>query len=184
MTETAMNISNPHDGERRPGTVGFPLPGVEVRLTQDTSEIELRGPNVFAGYWDRPDANAAAFTPDGWFRTGDVAARDADGYVRIVGRLKELIITGGYNVYPREVEDVLRGHPAVEDAAVVGLPSPEWGEQVAAFVVASTTLDPDDVLSFAAQRLASYKRPRVLRLVDDLPRNALGKVLKHELRRP
>ncbi|MPZ72614.1 MAG: AMP-binding protein [Nitriliruptorales bacterium] len=182
MTETVMNISNPYDGERRPGTVGFPLPGTEIRLTGDTSEIQLRGPNVFSGYWERADANAEAFTDDGWFRSGDSGARDPDGYVRIVGRLKELIITGGYNVYPREVEEVLRAHPGVNDVAVVGLPSAQWGEQVAAFVVPAGVLNPDDLLEYAAVRLAAYKRPRVLRLVDSLPHNALGKVLKHELR--
>src|SRR5581483_1626621 len=112
MTETGMNVSNPYAGERRPGTVGFPLPGVELRLATD-GEIQLRGPNVFTGYWGRPEATAAAFTPDGWFRTGDVGEHDADGYLRLVGRARELIITGGLNVYPREVEDVLLEHPAV-----------------------------------------------------------------------
>ena len=182
MTETAMNISNPYDGERRPGTVGFPLPGVEVRLTGAASEIQVRGPNVFDGYWERPEANAEAFDTGGWFSTGDVGARDPDGYLRIVGRLTELIISGGYNVYPREVEDVLRRHPAVVDVAVVGLPSLQWGEEVTAFVVPAAAIDVADVLSFAAGQLANYKRPKHIRLVDTLPRNALGKVLKHELR--
>lgn len=180
MTETVMNISNPHDGERRPGTVGFPLPGVEVRLA-DLGELQVRGPNVFDGYWERPSSNAGSFDDDGWFSTGDVGAPDHDGYMRIVGRLKELIISGGYNVYPREVEDVLRMHPAVEDVAVVGLPSPEWGEQVTAFVVGPAPGDIPDILAFAAGQLANYKRPKELRLVDSLPRNALGKVVKHEL---
>ena len=133
MTETAMLVSNPVDGERRPGTVGLPLPGVEVRLAGDPAQIEVRGPNVFAGYWQRPDANAEAFTADGWFRTGDLGELDAAGYLRITGRAKELIISGGYNVYPREVEDALRAHPAIADAAVVGTPSPEWGEVVTAY---------------------------------------------------
>ena len=136
MTETIMNVSNPYDGERRAGTVGFPLPGVEVRLDEPSGEILLRGPNVFPGYWGREAATRDAFTADGWFRSGDVGARDADGYLRIVGRAKELIISGGYNVYPREVEDVLLEHPAVAEVAVVGEPSDEWGEMVVAVVVA------------------------------------------------
>jgi malonyl-CoA/methylmalonyl-CoA synthetase len=183
MTETLMNVSNPYDGERRAGTVGFPLPGVELRLA-DEGEILLQGPNVFPGYWERPEANAAAFTHDddgAWFRTGDIGAFDADGYLSIVGRAKELIISGGFNVYPREVEDVLRAHPAVADVAVIGTPSDEWGEVVTAVVVADGPLDTDEVLAFAAEQLAPYKRPRVVRVVDELPRNALGKVLRHEL---
>lgn len=180
MTETVMNVSNPYDGDRRPGSVGLPLPGVEFQLAPN-SEILLRGPNIFRGYWQRPDATAEAFTDDGWFRTGDLGVLDDDGYLRIVGRSKDLIITGGYNVYPREVEDVLRQHPAVSDAAVAGLPSPEWGETVAAWIIPHGELDPDDLLVFAAARLASYKRPRSVHVVADFPRNALGKVLKHEL---
>jgi malonyl-CoA/methylmalonyl-CoA synthetase len=183
MTETLMNVSNPYDGERRAGTVGFPLPGVEVRLG-DGDEILVRGPNVFPGYWERPDANAAAFE-DGaggrWFHTGDVGAFDDDGYLAIVGRAKELIISGGYNVYPREVEDVLRALPGVVDVAVVGTPSDEWGEVVTAVVVADGPLDTSALLARAAEELAPYKRPRLVRVVDELPRNALGKVLRHEL---
>jgi malonyl-CoA/methylmalonyl-CoA synthetase len=181
MTETMMNVSNPYDGERRPGSVGFPLPGVELRLAKPDNEILLRGPNVFAGYWERPQATAECFA-DGWFRTGDLGALDDDGYVRILGRSKELIISGGLNVYPREVEDVLLAHPGVAEVAVVGTPSEEWGETVTAFVVPGAE-KPSDValLEFAAQRLAPFKRPRALHFVDALPRNALGKVLKHEL---
>ena len=181
MTETVMNVSNPYVGERRPGTVGFPLPGVELRLDEATDEISLRGPNVFAGYWNRPDATAEAFV-DGWFRTGDVGAVDDDGYVAIVGRRRELIISGGYNVYPREVEDVLREHPGVGDVAVVGVVDPVWGEAVVAFVEGG---DPQaDLVSFAADRLAPYKRPKRVHLVDGLPRNALGKVTKADLHEP
>jgi malonyl-CoA/methylmalonyl-CoA synthetase len=182
MTETIMNVSNPYDGERRAGTVGFPLPGVEVRLDDPSDEILLRGPNVFPGYWGREEATRDAFTADGWFRSGDVGARDPDGYLRIVGRAKELIISGGYNVYPREVEDVLLEHPAVAEVAVVGEPSDEWGEVVVAVVVPATDdRDADALLAFAAEELAPYKRPRRVRYVDALPRNALGKVVRAEL---
>jgi malonyl-CoA/methylmalonyl-CoA synthetase len=184
MTETVMLVSNPYDGERRAGTVGFPLPGVELRLDETTNEILVRGPNVFAGYVDRPDANAAAFTVDGWFRTGDIGFVDRDGYVSIVGRAKELIITGGYNVYPREIEDVVRAHPSVIDVAVAGTPSAEWGEVVTAYVEAADDFDADDVLSFCVAQLAPYKRPRIVHRVTALPRNKLGKVLRNELRPP
>jgi len=180
MTETVMLVSNPYDGERRPGTVGFPLPGIELVL-DETGEILVKGPNVFDGYWDRPAATQDAFTSEGWFRTGDIGALDADGYLRIVGRSKELIITGGYNVYPREVEDVLRAHPSVDDVAVVGLPSEEWGETVTAFVEVSGAFDPDELLAWAAARLAPYKRPRQIHRVETLPRNSLGKVVRSEL---
>ncbi len=170
-----MNVSNPYDGERRAGTVGFPLPGVEVRLDEPSGEILLRGPNVFPGYWGREEATRAAFTDDGWFRSGDVGAHDADGYLRIVGRAKELIISGGYNVYPREVEDVLLEHPAVAEVAVVGEPSDEWGEVVVAVVVPATDgHDPDALLAFAAEHLAPYKRPRRVRYVDELPAQRAG----------
>lgn len=199
MTETLMLVSNPYAGERRPGSVGFPLPGVELRLaasaTQDdpsthptegssnagSREIEVRGPNVFAGYWERPEANAAAFTPDGWFRTGDLGALDDDGYVRIVGRAKELIISGGYNVYPREVEDILREHPAIEDVAVVGEASSEWGERVVAYAVTTGPVELEALRTAIGDRLAAYKHPRALHRVEALPRNALGKVQKHRL---
>jgi malonyl-CoA/methylmalonyl-CoA synthetase len=188
MTETIMLVSNPYDGERRPGTVGFPLPGVRVRLepTAGGSEIQVRGPNVISGYLGDPAADAAAYTSDGWFRTGDLGTRDDDGYLRISGRAKELIITGGYNVYPREVEEVLRSHAGVEDAAVVGAPSEQWGESVVAFVVPSDRAAGSALVAslqeWSEARLASYKRPREWRLVDAIPRNALGKVLRHQLR--
>jgi malonyl-CoA/methylmalonyl-CoA synthetase len=184
MTETLMNVSNPYDGPRRAGTVGFPLPGVEVRLGRH-DEILVRGPNVFGGYWERPAADADAFVTDHdgsrWFRTGDIGADDG-GYLVIRGRLKELIITGGMNVYPGEVEDVLSAHPLVAEVAVAGTPSEEWGEVVTAFVVAdgrSPSLD--ELVEFSAGTLAPYERPRVLRLVEELPRNALGKVVRSRL---
>ncbi|MDG2113802.1 MAG: acyl-CoA synthetase [Actinomycetota bacterium] len=180
MTETAMLVSNPYDDERRPGSVGFPLPGVEIRLEGDPAEIQVRGPNVFDGYWERPEANAESFV-DGWFRTGDLGAEDADGYIAIVGRAKELIISGGFNVYPREVEDAVCQHPAVAECAVVGEPDEEWGEAVVAYVVADQELDDREMKEFVGERLAHYKRPRQTHRVDALPRNALGKVQKHRL---
>ncbi len=181
MTETAMLVSNPLEGERRAGAVGFPLPGVELRLAPGSGEIEVRGPNVFAGYLGRPDANAEAFTPDGWFRTGDLGALDPDGMLRIVGRAKELVISGGYNVHPREVEDALRAHPEVLDAAVVGTPSAEWGELVTAYLVSGRDLTLDEIHSHCAERLAPYKHPRRLHRVAELPKNALGKLQRHRL---
>lgn len=182
MTETLMNVSNPYDGERRPGTVGFALPGVELLLAEGTDEILLRGPNVMPGYWNRPEATADAFTADGWLLSGDVGSFDADGYLSIVGRRKELIISGGYNVYPREVEDVLRSHPGVVDAAVVGFPDPTWGERVTAFVEGRDVTE-QALLTLSAEQLAPYKRPKQVIFVDELTRNALGKVVKAELTR-
>jgi malonyl-CoA/methylmalonyl-CoA synthetase len=146
----------------------------------------VRGPNVFSGYWNRPDATDVAFTDDGWFRTGDLGELDGDGYVRIVGRSKELIISGGFNVHPREVEDALVQHPAITEVAVAGRPSTEWGEEVTAFVVpanGATSLGLDELREFARPMLAAYKLPRSLVLVDRLPRNALGKVVKGDLPR-
>ncbi|WP_419945588.1 class I adenylate-forming enzyme family protein [Candidatus Poriferisodalis sp.] len=196
MTETVMLVSNPHDEPRRAGTVGFPLPGVEIRLdaldavdadddergpavSDGAAEILVRGPNVFAGYWERPDANAASFD-DGWFRTGDLGEWD-DGYLRIVGRAKELIICGGFNVYPREVEEVIASHPDVRECAVAGEPDPEWGEVVVAYVVADRDFDDDELKDFVGERLAYYKRPRRTYRIAALPRNALGKVQRHHL---
>ena len=181
MTETLMLVSNPFDAERRAGSVGFPLPGVELRLEGEPPEIQVRGPNVFAGYWERPKANAEAFTADGWFKTGDLGAQDAEGYISIVGRAKELIISGGYNIYPREIEDVLRKHPAIDDVAVVGEASEEWGETVVAYAVASEPLNIEALRQSIGDQLASFKHPRALHIIDALPRNALGKVQKHRL---
>jgi malonyl-CoA/methylmalonyl-CoA synthetase len=187
MTETLMNVSNPYEGERRPGTVGFPLPGVEVTLADD-DEILVRGPNVFGGYWERPEATEASFIPDPeggrpWFRTGDLGAVSDDGYLSILGRSKELIISGGYNVYPAEVEAVLLAHPEVLDVAVTGTPSDEWGEVVTAWVVTgSDGPAPVGLADYAATRLAPYKCPRLVHVVGELPRNALGKVVRTELR--
>jgi malonyl-CoA/methylmalonyl-CoA synthetase len=180
MTETFMNTSNTYDAGRKPGSVGIPLPGVELRLG-DNDEICVRGPNVLRMYWERPDATADAFR-EGWFLTGDIGEFDADGYLSIVGRSKDLIITGGFNVYPREIEELLAEHPGVAEAAVAGAPSPEWGETVVAYVVLSDGgVDEAELLEWCAARLAKYKRPRHVRFLDALPRNALGKVVKAEL---
>ncbi len=182
MTETLMNTSNPYAGERRAGTVGFPLPGVEVAF-DDAGQVLLRGPNVFDGYFERDSANAEAFRDldDGggpWFVTGDLA-EDVDGYLMIRGRSKELIISGGFNVYPTEVEDVLSGCPGVAEVAVTGTPSDEWGEEVTAWVVADGAAPTVEGLrAHCTGRLAPYKQPRRIRVVDALPRNALGKVVR------
>jgi malonyl-CoA/methylmalonyl-CoA synthetase len=193
MTETIMNTTNPYDGERRPGTVGMPFPRQEARVVDartrapltdgETGEIEVRGPHVFAGYWQRPDATADAFDADGWFRTGDLGYRSTDGYYTISGRAKELIISGGYNIYPREVEEVLAQCPGVAEVAVVGLPDAEFGEQVAAVVVRSDpALTADALIAFCRDQLAGFKKPRTVHFVDTLPRNALGKLQKHLVR--
>jgi acyl-CoA synthetase (AMP-forming)/AMP-acid ligase II len=156
---------------------------VDARVAAD-GELEVHGPTVSAGYWERPDASAEARTADGWFRTGDLVALDPDGYLRVVGRRTELIISGGYNVYPREVEDVLGAHTAVTDVAVAGVPDERWGEAVQAVVVpaAGTAPDPAELIAFARQHLAHYKCPASVRFTEALPRNASGKVLKRTLR--
>jgi len=193
MTETIMNMTNPYEGERRPGTVGGPFPGQEARVVgvsdrrplppDEIGEIEVRGPHVFAGYWNRPNATAEAFSADGWFKTGDLGWRSADGYYTITGRARELIISGGYNIYPREVEDVLAEHPAIAEVAVLGAPDADLGEQVVAVVVpkAGRTPDAAEIIAYCRERLASYKKPRRVLFVEALPRNALGKVQKHLL---
>jgi malonyl-CoA/methylmalonyl-CoA synthetase len=196
MTETIMNTTNPYEGERRPGTVGMPFPGQEARVVDvrtrqpvpdgELGEIEVRGPHVFAGYWGKREATDEAFEQDGWwFRTGDLGFRDTDGYFHITGRARELIISGGFNIYPREVEEVLATHPGVGEVAVLGLPDPDFGEQVVAVVVPATGQprpEPQALVDWCKDRLASFKKPRRVELVDALPRNALGKVQKHVLR--
>ena len=185
MTETLMNTSNPYIGERRAGTVGFALPGVEVAF-DDTGGVLLRGPNVFDGYFERDAANGEAFRDLGdgggrWFVTGDLGS-DEDGYLVIRGRSKELIISGGFNVYPAEVEDVLLGCPGVAEVAVTGTPSDEWGEVVTAWVVPDGVVPSlDDLRVHCAGLLAPYKQPRSVRVVDALPRNMLGKVVRSQL---
>jgi malonyl-CoA/methylmalonyl-CoA synthetase len=194
MTETTMLTSNPLDGERRAGTVGMPLPGVDVRVVGadgatlpvgEVGDIEVRGPNVFAGYWRRPDLAATEFAADGFFRTGDVGRFDDDGYLHIVGRSKDLIITGGLNVYPVEVEAVLDDLPGVLETAVIGVPDADFGEAVVAVVVPQpgASLDPVALRSAAREHLAGFKVPKQVHVVEALPRNAMGKVEKATLRR-
>jgi len=189
MSETLMLISNPYTGQRRAGTVGLPLPGVSVRLVDSTGhdvtgensgEVLVRGSNVFAGYWRNADATHAAFV-DGWFRTGDIASRSADGYYTLCGRASDLIISNGFNVYPREIEELLLELPGVREAAVVGMPDPVRGEVPTAYVVASDDFDSDAARDACARALASFKVPRTFVRVEALPRNALGKVQKHLL---
>lgn len=194
MTETSMNLTNPFRGERRPGTVGQPFPRQEARIVdlvsrqpvedEQPGEIQVRGPHVFQGYWRRPDATAEALDGEGWFSTGDLGWRSADGYFTISGRARELIISGGYNVYPREVEEVLLTHPGVAEVAVVGLPHPDLGEQVVAAVVrrGPSRINTEELVALCRDQLASYKKPRNVVFVESLPRNALGKVQKHLLR--
>jgi malonyl-CoA/methylmalonyl-CoA synthetase len=179
ITEGGVVVSTPYAGPRLAGRVGHPLPGVEVRLGEE-GEVLLRGGQVFGGYWRDPGASAEVLV-DGWLRTGDAGEIAADGSLAIRGRLKELIISGGLNVYPREVEAALEEHPAVAEVAVAGLPSERWGEQVTAFVVARAPVAEDELVAHARARLAPYKCPRAVRFVATLPRNALGKVRRAEL---
>jgi malonyl-CoA/methylmalonyl-CoA synthetase len=182
ITEGGIVVTNPYDGPRQPGRVGLPFPGVEVKLGE-RDEVLLKGGQVFKGYWRNPTATAEAFTEDGFFRTADVGEIGSDGTLAIRGRLKELIISGGFNVYPREVELVLEEHPAVEEVAVAGIPSDAWGEEVTAFVVPSKSqpLVESELISFARERLATYKCPRRVVVVDRLPRNAMGKIERAKL---
>ncbi len=194
MTETNMNTSNPHDGERRAGTVGLALPGVSVRIADRASGaalaqgeigvIEVKGPNVFAGYWNMPEKTKEEFRPDGFFITGDLGQIDAQGYVSIVGRAKDLVIAGGYNIYPKEIELLLDGEPGVQETAVIGVPHPDLGEAVVAVVTArpGSTLDEETLLAGIRDRLARFKQPRRLFVIDELPRNTMGKVQKNLLR--
>ena len=195
MTETGMILSNPYLGPRRPGEVGTPLPGVSVRLVDEAGrdlapgaegELLVRGANVCGGYWRAPEKTAASFVQDGegnrWFRTGDLARQDPEtGAYTLLGRRHELIISGGFNIYPREVEETLLGFPGVREAAVVGRPHPEWGEVPVAYLVADPELDPPALLAFCKSQLAGFKVPSEVRRLDALPRNALGKLQKHLL---
>ena len=197
MTETSpISLGNPAAATRRPGTVGVPFPSTRIRIVDpddpsqdlpigEQGELLIRGPQVFAGYWNRPQETAAVLLPGGWLRTGDIAVADADGFVRIVDRIKELIITGGFNVYPSEVEDVLREMPEIEDLAVVGIRAAgAAGEEVVAVVVpvAGATVDTERVRAYALPRLAGYKVPRRVVVVVDLPRSQVGKILRRRVR--
>jgi malonyl-CoA/methylmalonyl-CoA synthetase len=194
MTETNMNTSNPYNGERRAGTVGLPLPGVEMRVTDaetgkavtqgEIGVIEVRGRNVFKGYWNMPEKTADEFRADGFFITGDLGQIDADGYLTIVGRAKDLVISGGYNIYPKEVEMLLDGEPGVAESAVIGVPDADLGEAVVAAVTPrpGVVLDEAALLAGIADRLARFKQPRRIVIVDELPRNTMGKVQKNLLR--
>lgn len=192
MTETNMNTSNPYEGDRRAGTVGLPLPGMDLRIMGEAGPlpagevgvIEVRGPNVFQGYWQMPEKTREELREDGWFITGDLGVQDADGYVTIVGRAKDLIITGGYNVYPKEVELLLDEQPGVLESAVIGLPHPDFGEAVFAVLTAQkgVHLDAEAVLAGIRDRLARFKQPKAAVVVESLPRNTMGKVQKNLLR--
>lgn len=191
MTETNMSTSNPYDGDRRAGTVGFPLPGVEARVMKDGVEVpageigvlEVRGANVFQGYWQMPEKTAEELRPDGWFITGDMAMIDADGYVTIVGREKDLIITGGFNVYPKEVESLIDDLPGVLESAVIGVPHADFGEAVVAVVVPKAEgTSAEEIGAALVGQLAKFKQPKQVILMQALPRNTMGKVQKKALR--
>jgi malonyl-CoA/methylmalonyl-CoA synthetase len=196
MSETNMLCSNPYrkeDGERRGGTVGFPLPGVGVRVSNDKGErcavdeiggIEVSGPNVFSGYWRMPEKTKEEFTSDGWFKTGDVGKIDAHGYVSIVGRSKDLIISGGYNVYPAEIEGYINEMNGVAESAVIGVPHPDFGEAVVAVAIAKSgaTIQSENIIAVLKEKIANFKVPKRVFIETDLPRNAMGKVQKNLLR--
>tara|TARA_Y100000385_G_scaffold4929_1_gene5391 strand:- start:3099 stop:4622 length:1524 start_codon:yes stop_codon:yes gene_type:complete len=194
MTETNMNTSNPYNGERRAGTVGLPLPGVEVKITEqktgetlstnEIGQIEVRGPNVFKGYWKLPDKTKAELRDNGFFITGDLGKIDEDGYIHIVGRDKDLIISGGYNIYPKELEVFLDNKLGVLESAVIGVPHPDFGETPIALIVSSKNSVPDltEIENDIKKSIARYKHPKKIIIIDELPRNAMGKVQKNVLR--
>ena len=194
MTETGMNTSNPYEGDRIAGSVGPPLPGIQVRITNpetgaplsdgEIGMIEVKGPNVFKGYWRMPEKTASEFRPDGFFITGDLGIIDAKGYVSILGRSKDLVISGGFNVYPKEVESEIDALAGVDESAVIGVPHPDFGEGVTAIVTLKpgAALTEADVLRQLLDRLAKYKQPKRVIFVDALPRNTMGKVQKNVLR--
>lgn len=192
-SESLITLSTRADGDRRAGWVGLPLAGVQTRLVDDhgnpvphdgetVGKLQVRGSTLFDGYLNRPEATAEAFDADGWYRTGDVAVVDDGGMHRIVGRESvDLIKSGGYRIGAGEIETVLLGHPEVQEAAVVGLPDEDLGQRIVAYIVGSDRIDPDVLIDFVAQQLSVHKRPREVRIVESLPRNALGKVLKKQL---
>ena len=188
-----MVTSNPYDGPRIAGSVGPALPGISVRVIAEGGKeaavgepgvLEMKGPNMFSGYWRNPEKTAEDHTADGWFISGDIATRDEAGYIRIVGRSKDLIISGGYNVYPKEVEMVIDAIAGVEESAVIGVPHPDFGEGVVAVVAraAGAIITPAEIAAVVGVELAAFKRPKTSIIVDELPRNAMGKVQKAELR--
>jgi long-chain acyl-CoA synthetase len=193
LSETCAIASfNRPDRERKPGSIGIPVPGTEMRLVDEEGaevaegeigEIEVRGPTVMKSYWNREDATADTLTSDGWLKTGDMARVDEDGYYFIVDRKKELIIRGGFNVYPREIEEVLYEHPGVREAAVLGVPHDSLGEEVAAAVVLrdGEQADPDELRAYVKERVAAYKYPRHIWLLEELPKGPTGKILKREI---
>ena len=192
MTETNMSTSNPYRGERRAGTVGMPLPGVTMRLADEAGKIvikgeigtiELRGDNVFTGYWEMPEKTAESFRDDGFFITGDMAREDEDGYITIVGRDKDLIISGGLNIYPKEIESLIDAHHGVTESAVIGVPHPDFGEGVVAILVADDNVTADAVMAGISDKLAKFKQPKKILFVDALPRNTMGKVQKAVMRK-
>ena len=195
LSETSPVASSNHpDKERKPGSIGTPIEGVEMQVVDEddkpvaqgeVGEIVIRGHNIMKGYWQRPEATAEAMR-GGWFHSGDMARTDEDGYFFIVDRKKDLIIRGGYNVYPREVEEVLYEHPKIREAAVVGVPHDEWGEEIGAAVVLheGEELSPEEVSAYVKDRIAAYKYPRVVWFVDDLPKGPTGKILKREIETP
>jgi len=193
MTETGMNTSNPYEGERRPGTVGFPLPGIEVRVAGPgdapvgaggIGQIQVKGPNVMPGYWRLPERNKEEFTADGFFRTGDLGRFDEDGYLSIVGREKDLVISGGYNIYPKEIEMVLDELPGVAESAAFGVPHADFGEALMVAVVPrpGAQLSEQQVIGHVKGKLANFKVPKRVVFLQELPRNTMGKVLKNDLR--
>lgn len=194
MTETGMNTSNPLDGERIAGTVGYPLPGTEVRIMDgnnkpmgagEVGSLQVKGPNVFQGYWRMPEKTAEEFTADGFFITGDLGTIDAKGYVSIVGRSKDLIISGGYNIYPKEVEMILNDIEGVDESAVFAFEHPDFGEGVAAAIVKTDSqaeLNKEDLIAACKEQIAGFKVPRRIVFLEELPRNTMGKVQKNVLR--
>jgi len=194
MTETSMNTSNPYFGERRAGTAGLPLPGVEVIVTdpetgkvlQDgrTGMIEIRGPNVFKGYWGMPEKTAEELRENGFFITGDLGTISEDGYVSLIGRSKDLIISGGYNIYPKEIEILLDCIEGVFESAVIGVPHPDLGEAMVAVIVTESgiSLNQDSITDLLQNRIARFKHPKQIIFIDELPRNSMGKVQKNVLR--
>jgi malonyl-CoA/methylmalonyl-CoA synthetase len=190
MSETLMNIGNPYVGDRRPGSVGLPMPGVSVRLLDEscrpvadgeTGELYLQGPNIFAGYWKREEATRDAFL-DGYFRTGDLAVRSPDGYYSLCGRRSDLIISGGFNIYPREIEEFLEEQEEISEAAIIAAPDRVRGEVPVAYIVVLREIDAEELETRCRAKLASFKVPRQFIIVEKLPRNALGKIQKHLLR--